>query len=262
MAELDFPPISESPWTDPKGQIWFFDGDGWIRGISASTGISTGFKNIIMNGRFTILQRSNFNGNWATGTFWAYGYDRWQLDDESRIYQKIEADNLITDETYTLSWDNGSECEILQSTGDSIFTGFSPFTFVCPAVDSYLTFIFPHALLSNVQLERGGVATPYEILDPALELLRCQRYFNSIEVDVSASRKYGVNGNAYMSSVEIGYPKMRVNPGITLVGASYEGCVLRDIVSSQTRAAVRVDVTGSTYRIYGSDFKIELEADL
>ena len=33
MAALDFPASSSSPWTDPNGNVWVWNGTGWAQKI-------------------------------------------------------------------------------------------------------------------------------------------------------------------------------------------------------------------------------------
>ena len=82
MAALDFPASSSSPWTDPNGNVWVWNGTGWAQKIpypgsaaevlntvvpslsvpGGQTGSDTG--DVITLDRGTWLNAASFIDNW------------------------------------------------------------------------------------------------------------------------------------------------------------------------------------------------------
>jgi len=72
------------------------------------------------------------------------------------------------------------------------------------------------AYISDVQLEEGEVATPFELSHPAVELTRCQRYYNRLKVSAGG---YAVNtSNALVWPVTFPQP-MRTTPTFSVIDA-------------------------------------------
>lgn len=121
-----------------------------------SVALAKGFKNLIINGNEKINSR-NFNGDWSSIAIGAYGYDRMKKASTTEKSQTIEDGYYIPNTTYTLSGTNITTQQLTSpSSGNWVLT-------------------FPQNAI-NIQLEEGDVATPFERTDPAIELLRCQRY--------------------------------------------------------------------------------------
>ena len=250
-------PTITNPWHDGT-QWWQHDGEGWRRlPGQPSSGIMTGFKNVLINGDFRVNQRG-FDGDWDSLS--GYGYDRWEKLNSTEKRQYIEPENLIQDETYTLSWEGGGDGWILNSES-GLVTGPSPITAVMDStVGTYPpSVIVPHAA-TNVQLERGSTATEFEKRSMQQELAMCQRYYIRTPV-LDSARHYGIAGNNFMQGLVYSYPTtMRVVPGRTLSRETYENCVFDATLVNVTQIVIRVDVTDSAqYRVVA---RIELDAEL
>jgi len=130
MAAIDYPDSSASPWTDPNGQIWFHDGDGWLKQGTAILEAPidgliygrkdagweevkldvpvSGYKNQIINGEFELYQR----GTTFNEVSDMYTADRWH---QTGIVFNTQQDN--TDFPYSgCRWqaDLGSPADIKQ----------------------------------------------------------------------------------------------------------------------------------------------------
>ncbi len=155
---LNYPdPAVTNPWFDGN-QWWGHDGGGWLlqpNGPSEggpSEEAITGFKNVLINGDFRVNQR----GGTTTPGIGVYGYDRWK--GSAGLEQIVEAGNFAVSTEYTLSNDINTASQITS-----------------PASGNW-SIIVP-ASVTWVQLERGSVATPFEIRSIQQEIAMCQRYY-------------------------------------------------------------------------------------
>jgi hypothetical protein len=124
-----------------------------------ASGSPLGFRNILINGDFRVNQRG-FNGTWTGLSNGDYGFDRWKRSN-SDIQQVVEAGNFIPDAVHTISGTNVTTAQITApSSGDWTIT-----------VPNNAT---------NIQLELGTVATPFERRPIALELRLCERYYRTV----------------------------------------------------------------------------------
>jgi hypothetical protein len=79
--------------------------------------------------------------------------------------------------------------------------------------------------ISQVQLEVGDTATPFEHRPYDMELARCQRYYNRI-YDIWCDSAVHVNGGRLM--VRVDYPvQMRANPTVTTNTVSNTSCTFQ-----------------------------------
>ncbi len=146
------------------------------------------FRNCIINGNFSINQRGYVSGA-AVGAG-LYGHDRWKMGASGDTYtfsttankitvtipatkvlqQVIEGVNLFTG-TYILSWEGSAQGKIGGgSYGSSGITA-------SVTGGANLTIEFGAGTVSNIQFERGSIATPFEQRPIGLELSLCQRYY-------------------------------------------------------------------------------------
>jgi hypothetical protein len=125
-------------------------------GALTGSGAPLGFRNVIINGDFRINQR-NFNGTWTGLSNGDYGFDRWKRNN-SDIDQVVEAGNFIPDAVYTLSGTNVTTTQL-----------------TAPSSGNWTITVPNNA--TNIQLELGTVATPFERRPIGLELSLCHRYF-------------------------------------------------------------------------------------
>ena len=146
------------------------------------------FRNCIINGNFSTNQRGYVSGG-AVGAG-LYGHDRWKMGASGDNYtfnttankttvtipstkvlqQVIEGVNLFTG-TYVLSWEGTAQGKI----GGGSYGSSGVTASVTGGVN--LTIEFGAGTVSNIQFERGSIATPFEQRPIGLELSLCQRYY-------------------------------------------------------------------------------------
>lgn len=132
-----------------------FGGDDVLRFGSDNSGQLAGFRNILINGDMRINQRGVTIAAAANGT---YGPDRWKKVDASNMTQIVEAGNFEPSTVYTLSG-----------------TGVTTQQLTSPASGNWTLPNIPIAA-TKIQLEKGTIATPFELRPVGLELALCQRY--------------------------------------------------------------------------------------
>lgn len=200
--------------------------------------------NIIINSNFKINQRGE--SSYSTP---GYTVDRWASNSSSLqitplngeglriinragmagIQQYIEEGLVIDGETYTLSATIDGVRKSITFTASSTSSETIAFTnanvMFLTAVDEgsdYRIFIRlignKTATVNNVKLEKGAQATAYTEPDPAIELLRCQRFYHTRRYEVPIIYNPG-KGN--YGGGQVNFPvTMRVAPTITITGAS------------------------------------------
>ena len=199
-------------------------------------------KNILMNTDFAINQRGYVDGTGASG----FVYDRWRVDlanstlsvsghvatvdhttasTNGQFYQGIEAGSLITGRQYTVSWKGTAECSVWYVNGEANVFKSSPFTFTAvggtSTVDEYLTFRGDGATISELKIEEGTSATPWEKPDKATELARCQRYYWKASSCIRTLRRYSTSST---HDLLVPYPVvMRTTPTVTVTASNIAG---------------------------------------
>ena len=143
--------------------------------------IPTGRKNLLDNGDFRIDQQGNFPGHWNSIILGQFGHDRWRASrlPQSLINSKEQTvfnSPLIVGEWYTLSWegDTGEGGELYMGP-DSQGIGLSPVTVQYVTAYDWIK-VNLNQNATNIQLERGKRATPFEMRTYAEELRLCQHY--------------------------------------------------------------------------------------
>lgn len=173
--------------------------------------LNTGFKNVLINGDFRINQRGvDISNDWAGVADGDYGADRWFASTGGvNIRQIVEKENVVQGEPYTLSWEGGGN-------GQYASIGFGPSPVVGSMVIDDLDFnVTVPKTATNIQLERGTVATPFEVRNIQQELAMCQRFYWA---PIYTWHVYaGTTTNVGNVSINLIYPtEMRAPPGITL----------------------------------------------
>jgi hypothetical protein len=166
---------------------------GQVIGTSYNGGQLAGFRNLLINGNFSINQRAYVSGT-AVGAANTYTLDRWKVLVSGQsltfaasgngnqitapaggVQQVIEAGN-VGGGTYTLSWSGTATAAV---NGTAATNGSQ----VTLPANTQATVTFTSGTVSNAQLEPGTKATPFEQRLIGTELMLCQRYFyNSLDV--------------------------------------------------------------------------------
>ena len=192
---------------------------------------SYGFRNVIINGNFSINQRGYTSGtSLAAG---AYGFDRWKVAPGlntaltftaapqgqtvtistafGSIRQIVERANVPAG-SYVLSW-SGSALGRVYNEGSSS-TGYvsSPVSVyldgTANVIVEFTTQPAVSSTLGEVQLERGQRQTPFEHRPIGLELQLCQRYYEkSYSTDVVPATNT-LKGSQYVSATSDLYGNM------------------------------------------------------
>jgi len=130
-------------------------------GVPAANISANGFpfmKNKLINGEVTRINQRGV-ANWAAVANGAYGYDRWKKINASNMTQIIEAGNFRPSTVHTLSG-----------------VGVTTQQITSPASGNWTLPNIP-ITATNVQVEEGLEATPFEVRHIAFELALCQRYY-------------------------------------------------------------------------------------
>jgi len=218
---ITFPaaPTNGQVYTDTtSGQSWTWDGVKWkgasstaywkrtgtavepytagdtIQGQLVPTNGALGFRNVLINGDLKINQRGATIAAAAAG---AYGPDRWKKVDAGNMTQVVEDVNFVPGMKYTLSWKGGTP-QVLTAPGSGHWT--------LPNIPITAT---------EIQLEMGEVATPYERRSMALEDLMCKRYYLFRNGAVACSPK-----TSGLLATLPGLDEMRAMPTVTLVDST------------------------------------------
>ena len=168
---------------------------------AAITGQIAGLRNKIINGDFSINQRSYVSG--AATTAGQYTLDRWKVTSTAGVtfsttankttvtipagqtlQQVIEGLNLQSG-TYVVSWEGTAQGRIgAGAYGSSGFTAA-----ITGGTDTAVQ--FGAGTVANVQLEIGAQATPFESRLYGLELILCQRYYYRESSNGVSASPYG-----------------------------------------------------------------------
>lgn len=189
-----------------------------------------GMRNLIINGAFNINQRVYASGA-AVGAL-LYAHDRWKMAASADTYtfsttankttvtipagkvlqQVVEGLNLQTG-TYVLSWEGTAQGKI----GAGAYGNTGLTNTITGGVDT--TIEFGPGTVSNVQLEWGTRASPFERRFLGLELQLCQRYYQRLGGQVANDILYqGYLTSGTATCITLTYPAMRASAVATKVG--------------------------------------------
>lgn len=178
-----------------------------------------GFRNKILNGRFTINQ-ANAASRIATPN--EYNYDQWYYDG-TYLYQPIPTED-VQDGTYTLSWEGGSTAAWSLNSASSANQGGQSYTAVANGgqivvsghTNEHLWVRFQSDLLAldKVQLELGNEATPFEYRSHSQEQDLCE-YF--LAVGTAGGVSYASSGAAVQRIFATFRKQVRSTPSVSLV---------------------------------------------
>ena len=240
-----------------------------------------GMRNKIINGAFMVNQRDYVSG--AATTVGQYTLDRWKVTGTGgiafttvnnkttltipvgqTIQQVIEGLNLQSG-NYVLSWEGTAQGRI----GSSSYGNSGVVTAtIIGGTDT--TIEFGEGTVSNVQLELGTVASPFEHRPYGIELLLCQRYYERIingdlaggafsSTNLFASLRYNVEKRATPTLTSI-------NNG-SWVGNNGGGILHTPTFGAIGLRAAQLDVTSFTgsvqpglmYVFRGFDYRVSAE---
>jgi len=193
---------------------------------SVNGGQLAGFRNKIINGNFALNQRGYSSASTlSSGT---YAHDRWKAGASGGDYSFTQSANgctitiaagktliqVIEDAnieggTYVLSWSGTAQARYgVDSATPSGSYADSPITVTGQSASTTMSVEFDEGTLSNVQLELGDTATPFEQRGFGTELQLCQRYYEkSYDIGTPSGSTAGditeglVGGAYYYSNV-------------------------------------------------------------
>ena len=208
-----------------------FGGDDVFRFGSDNSGQLSGFRNILINGDMRINQRNVTIAAAANGS---YGSDRWKKVDASSMTQIVEAGNFIPSTVYTLSG-----------------TGVTTQQLTSPASGDWTLPNIPIAA-TNIQLEEGSIATPFEQRPIGLELSLCQRYY----LAMTGIAVGGYNAATFTILSNYVFPTtMRATPTITWTSFGTQSNATSPAFFGTTKVstgpAINTIATGAAF-IYGA----------
>ena len=132
-----------------------------VEAMSGPNNSPLSFRNKLINGEVTRINQRGV-ANWAAVSNGNYGYDRWKKIDASNMTQIIEAGNFRPNTVHTLSG-----------------IGVTTQQITSPASGNWTLPNIPISA-TNVQVEEGMEATPFEVRHIGFELALCQRYYQNI----------------------------------------------------------------------------------
>jgi len=164
---------------------------------SLNNGQMAGLRNILINGDLKLNQRGVTIAAAAVG---AYGPDRWKRT-AGGMTQVIESGGFAHGVKYTLSG-TGVTTQVLTAPASGDWT--------IPDVPITAT---------NIQLERGEVATAFEVRPVQLEAAMCMRYFQGTWLSGTAG-KYPLHPDGYLL-MSAPFPPMRTGPTVKGAGPGH-----------------------------------------
>lgn len=229
---------------------------------------AVGFRNKVMNGNFSINQR-NWTSPVTLGAY-AYGHDRWKAGAAGVTYSfaaSTPPDTTLTisagtiqqvipgadlgETTYTLSWGGSAQGKI-NAGGYAA----SPITAtVTPGLDMLIE--FSTGTLTNVQVEAGSTATPFERRPVSLEMTLCQYYFKLVQAVVFKANN---SGNFGGSLTNVMFSRMRITPTVGTTDR-VGGTANATAFEPASPTSMRVYYTGNPDVGTWTEYQIQLVAD-
>lgn len=241
--------------------------------------------NILFNTDFAINQRGYSSGSSLAGG--TYGFDRWRghastagsthtlsggvvtIDHTTPsasgfLVQPLEAGTLEVGKTYTLSWKGTAEAVVWYADGETgALHSDGLYTFVAATTNEIIYWEGDGVTVSEMKLEQGTSATPWEKPDISTELARCQRYYWKGKLAGEGfGRQYGLASHSLALAGTVSFPvTMRTAPSIsTLSAGSAENCTALDIQANVHGLIQRATVTADgQYRIFSGIYEADAE---
>lgn len=190
-----------------------------VEAMSGPNNSPLSFRNKLINGEVTRINQRGFDGNWTSKNIWnagntiaqqelCYGYDMWAKASAMTMCQLIESGNFRPNTIHTLSG-----------------IGVTTQQITSPASGNWKIEVPQGA--TNVQVEEGLQATPFEVRPISFELAQCQRYLwrglTSVGYSFSAWA-----AAAFMSFIVDFRTQLRTTPSLTFVSP---GVTLNNVTS-------------------------------
>lgn len=230
-----------------------------------NSGYELGFRNKIINGNFSINQRS-VSGT-VTLSAKQYAHDRWRAGDSGCTYtyskvnnittltitsgslvQVIEGENLLSG-TYVLSWTGTAQGKI----GAGAYSSSGVTSSVTGG--SNLRIEFSTGTISLVQFERGSVPTPFEFKLISTEENICYRYYYKDDPNDSRVLSIRATSNGSWTTscwASIRYPvKMRAVPSVSFTASGYTdgGIINSTVLGFVANGTITSSVGGVIYSL-------------
>lgn len=190
--------------------------------VSSASGLPF-MKNKLINGEVTRINQRNV-ANWAAVANGDYGYDRWKKIDASNMTQIIEAGNFRPNTVHTLSG-----------------IGVTTQQITSPASGNWQIPNIPIAA-TNVQVEEGLEATPFEVRHIGFELSLCQRYYERFVTGLAGYVNAASGQIAPIATFKI---EKRAVPTLTLVSNSVLVNASSVVFDNVTALGARLVVTAT-----------------
>lgn len=233
-----------------------------------NSGPLSGLRNLIINGDFSVNQRSAVSGA-AVGAANTYTLDRWRVvvSMQSVSWTASGAGNLVTAPaggfeqviegaaiaggTYTINWSGTATCTVagVARTKGATFT---------LTAGTNTTVRFSSGTVGEVQVEPGEVITGFEKRPPGLERALCQRYY---ETGRFYAGGYAPGSVAYRAGTSTFQVTKRVVPTVAFSNVVYGSCsgLNLELVTQNMIGCFVVGIAGNGFNL---DFDWTASAEL
>jgi hypothetical protein len=185
----------------------------WVRSSLTGT-FSGGFSNNAVNRSYVFTYAVSAANTWEYKTITIAGdtSGTWLTDNSVGININFDIGSGSNFVTTAGAWGAG---DFFKSSGSVSFIANSGATFQ----------------ITGVQLEKGSVATPFEVRPIGTELALCQRYMYSLTPGTNATSNFGTGANSATVRLIYQHPvTMRASPSFTVSG-SLSNILLSDVVT-------------------------------
>lgn len=228
-----------------SGRNLIINGSGRIGGRGYTSGTATvGANRFTLDRWFVVTSGQNL-------TFTGTAAGRTMTAPAGGVAQVIEGANIVGG-TYVINWTGTATCTVggvARAKGDT-------FTL---AANANVTVRFFSGTFTDVQIELGAVATPFERVDIGLELARCQRYYSVVQVSAQSASP-GVTIAPWYARVS-----MRALPTSVLihagdaVGATIVQFSISNTIASSTSGFVQINASVPGGYIANAAYSLDAE---
>lgn len=232
-----------------------------------NSGPLSGLRNLVINGNFSVNQRSYTSGTATTGAN-QYTLDRWRVVTSGQavtftttgagrtvtapsggIEQVIEGAS-IGGGAYVVNWSGTASCTV-----NSVSRAKGA-TFTLTA-GSNVTVRFSSGTVTDVQIEPGEVVTAFELRPAAVELMLCQRYYQTVTMQSAGWTGSGTT-NTYRTPLPV---VMRAIPTVVSTPITNTN-VTGSAITAPSADSVAIGSIGSSENGYISSASATLSAEL